>query len=80
MMAKCRCISIMKPLGFITSSIANGVTDTQILVPAGASPRDYSLKLSDVQKVKSADLVVWVGEDIDAFLAKPIERIEKESH
>ena len=39
---KCRCIGSVKPLGFITSSIANGVTDTQVLVPAGASPHDYS--------------------------------------
>ena len=76
MMANADVLASVKPLGFITSSIANGVTDTQILVPAGASPHDYSLKLSDVQKVKSADLVVWVGEDIDAFLAKPISQID----
>ena len=76
MMANADVLASVKPLGFITSSIANGVTDTQILVPAGASPHDYSLKLSDVQKVKSADLVLWVGEDIDAFLAKPISQID----
>ena len=50
MMANADVLASVKPLGFITSSIANGVTDTQILVPAGASPHDYSLKLSDVQK------------------------------
>ncbi|OOF58735.1 zinc ABC transporter substrate-binding protein ZnuA [Rodentibacter myodis] len=66
----------VKPLGFIASSIANGVTDTQVLVPAGASPHDYSLKLSDIQKVKSADLVLWVGEDIDSFLSKPIQQVD----
>ena len=76
MMANADVLASVKPLGFITSSIANGVTDTQVLVPAGASPHDYSLKLSDVQKVKLADLVLWVGEDIDAFLAKPISQID----
>ena len=55
MMANADVLASVKPLGFITSSIANGVTDTQILVPAGASPHDYSLKLSDVQKVKSGN-------------------------
>ena len=44
MMANADVLASVKPLGFITSSIANGVTDTQILVPAGASPHDYSLK------------------------------------
>lgn len=77
MMANADVLASVKPLGFIASSIANGVTDTQVLVPAGASPHDYSLKLSDIQKVKSADLVLWVGEDIDAFLDKPISQIDR---
>ncbi|WP_112102885.1 zinc ABC transporter substrate-binding protein ZnuA [Haemophilus influenzae] len=77
MMANADVLASVKPLGFIVSSIAEGVTGTQILVPAGASPHDYNLKLSDIQKVKSADLVVWVGEDVDSFLDKPISQIER---
>ncbi|HHF5949830.1 TPA: zinc ABC transporter substrate-binding protein ZnuA [Haemophilus influenzae] len=77
MMANADVLASVKPLGFIVSSIADGVTGTQVLVPAGASPHDYNLKLSDIQKVKSADLVVWIGEDIDSFLDKPISQIER---
>ncbi|HHF0349843.1 TPA: zinc ABC transporter substrate-binding protein ZnuA [Haemophilus influenzae] len=77
MMANADVLTSVKPLGFIVSSIAEGVTGTQVLVPAGASPHDYNLKLSDIQKVKSADLVVWVGEDVDSFLDKPISQIER---
>ncbi|OOF48293.1 zinc ABC transporter substrate-binding protein ZnuA [Rodentibacter trehalosifermentans] len=78
MIANADVLASVKPLGFIASAIANGVTDTQILVPAGASPHDYSLKLSDIQKVKSADLVLWVGEDIDSFLEKPVSQIDRQ--
>ena len=77
MMANADVLASVKPLGFIVSSIADGVTGTQVLVPAGASPHDYNLKLSDIQKVKSADLVVWIGEDVDSFLDKPISQIER---
>ncbi|QPB42948.1 zinc ABC transporter substrate-binding protein ZnuA [Rodentibacter haemolyticus] len=77
MFANADVLASVKPLGFIASSIANGVTDTQVLVPPGASPHDYSLKLSDIQKVKSADLVLWVGEDVDSFLNKPINQIDR---
>ena len=77
MMANADVLASVKPLGFIVSSMADGVTGTQVLVPAGASPHDYNLKLSDIQKVKSADLVVWIGEDIDSFLDKPISQIER---
>lgn len=67
-------LTSVRPLGFIASSIADGVTQTQILVPAGASPHDYSLKPSDVKRVRDAEFVLWVGKDIDAFLAKSIEK------
>lgn len=77
MMANADVLASVKPLGFIVSSIADGVTNTQVLVPTGASPHDYSLKLSDIQKVKSADLVVWIGEDVDAFLDKPIDQLDR---
>ncbi|MFY1028263.1 metal ABC transporter solute-binding protein, Zn/Mn family, partial [Actinobacillus seminis] len=73
-MAGATILTSIKPLGFIASSIADGVTDTQVLVPAGASPHDYSLKPSDIQKVKSADLILWIGEDVDAFLEKNISQ------
>lgn len=76
-MANADVLASVKPLGFIASSIADGVTGTQVLVPQGASPHDYSLKLSDIQKVKSADLVLWIGEDVDSFLDKPIRQLER---
>ncbi|TCP12844.1 zinc transport system substrate-binding protein [Bisgaardia hudsonensis] len=66
-------LTSIKPLGFISAAIADGVTDTQILVPEGASPHDYSLKPSDIQKIKSAELVVWIGEDVDMFLDSTLD-------
>ncbi|WP_109079394.1 zinc ABC transporter substrate-binding protein ZnuA [Aggregatibacter kilianii] len=69
-------VTSIKPLGFIASSIANGVTDVDVLVPPGASPHDYNLKPSDAKKLKSAEMVVWVGEDVDAFLDKSIDDLD----
>lgn len=74
--ANAEILASVRPLGFIASSIADGVTQTQILVPPGASPHDYNLKLSDIQKVKSADLVLWIGEDVDSFLTKSVSQLE----
>lgn len=64
----------VKPLGFIVSAIADGVTTTEVLVPAGTSPHDYSLKPSDLLKIKKANLLVWIGDDIDVFLRKAVEK------
>ena len=74
--AQAHVVTSIKPLAFIASSIADGVTETEIVVPPGASPHDYSLKPGDVQKVKSAELLLWIGEDIDGFLEKTVDSVE----
>ncbi|QEH46069.1 zinc ABC transporter substrate-binding protein ZnuA [Aggregatibacter actinomycetemcomitans] len=69
-------VTSIKPLGFIATAVANGVTNVDVLVPIGASPHDYNLKPSDAQKLKSAEMVVWIGEDLDAFLDKSIDDLD----
>lgn len=66
-----------KPLGFIAAAITDGVTQTEVLLPDGASPHDYALRPSDVQKIRSASLVVWVGPDMEAFLSKPLAQVDE---
>ncbi|MCO6553347.1 MAG: zinc ABC transporter substrate-binding protein ZnuA [Gilliamella sp.] len=76
--ANAKVISSVKPIGFITEAIASGVTDTDILLPDGASPHTYYLKPSDLAKLKSAELVIWVGEDMEAFMPTILKSIDKQ--
>ncbi|ANF61846.1 zinc ABC transporter substrate-binding protein [[Haemophilus] ducreyi] len=71
-------LTSIKPLGFIANAITDGVTETKVLLPVTASPHDYSLKPSDIEKLKSAQLVVWVGDSLEAFLEKSIDKLPKE--
>ncbi|WP_442801865.1 zinc ABC transporter substrate-binding protein ZnuA [Serratia rubidaea] len=69
-------VTSIRPLGFIASAIADGVTETEVLLPNGASPHDFALRPSDLRRLRSADLVVWVGPDLEAFLSKPLQPID----
>ncbi|KDB46007.1 zinc ABC transporter substrate-binding protein ZnuA [Glaesserella parasuis] len=71
-------LTTVKPLGFIANAITDGVTETKVLLPTSASPHDYSLKPSDVEQLQSAQLVVWIGEEMETFLEKSIEKLPKE--
>lgn len=71
-------LTSIKPLGFIAGAITEGVTETKVLLPVTASPHDYSLKPSDVSQLQSAQLVVWVGDGLEGFLEKSIEKLPKE--
>ncbi len=68
-------VASLKPIGFIAAAITDGVTKTEVLLPDGASEHDYSLRPSDVKRLQSADLVVWVGPDMEAFMQKPTQQL-----
>lgn len=71
-------VASLKPLGFIASAIADGVTETQVLLPDGASEHDYSLRPSDVKRLQNADLVVWIGPEMEAFMQKSASQLPAE--
>ncbi|EHD21835.1 MULTISPECIES: zinc ABC transporter substrate-binding protein ZnuA [Brenneria] len=68
-------VASIRPLGFIASAITDGITPTEVLLPNGASPHDYALRPTDVQRLQSAELIIWVGPEMEAFLGKPLSQI-----
>lgn len=68
--AQANVVASLKPVGFIAAAIADGVTPVDVLLPDGASEHDYSLRPSDAKRLKNEDLVVWVGPEMEAFMAK----------
>ncbi|MBW7983308.1 zinc ABC transporter substrate-binding protein ZnuA [Enterobacillus tribolii] len=78
--AQAAVLTSVRPLGFIAAAIADGITETEILLPDGASPHDYALKPSDIRRIRDADLVVWVGPEMEAFLSKTTEALPKDKN
>ena len=74
--ANANIISSVKPIAFITQAVSDGVTNTDILLPDGASPHTYSLKPSDLAKIKTAELIIWVGEDLETFMPTVLKSID----
>jgi len=50
-------------------------TITQI-VPANMSPHAYTLKPSDLAKMYDADVIFWIGPQMETFLVKSIDRLK----
>ncbi|KXF81784.1 zinc ABC transporter substrate-binding protein ZnuA [Enterovibrio coralii] len=63
-------VATIKPIALIAKDIAGDKGHVDVLLPASASPHDYALKPSDVKKISQADLVVWVGPEMEIFLKK----------
>jgi zinc transport system substrate-binding protein len=67
-------LTTIKPLGFIAAAITDGVSEPKVLLPTGASPHDFSLRPSDIRSINEANLVVWVGPELEGFMAKPLAK------
>lgn len=73
--AQAAVLASVRPLGFIAAAIADGVMPTEVLLPDGASPHDFALRPSDIQRMRTADLVVWVGPEMEAFMTKSVAQL-----
>ncbi len=70
--AEVRVLTSIKPLQQIAAAIQDGVGSPDVLLPPGASPHHYALRPSDVRRVADADLLYWIGPDMENFLPRVI--------
>ncbi len=68
--ADVRVLTSIKPLQQIAAAVQDGVGTPDVLLPPGVSPHHYALRPSDIRKVADADLVYWVGPDMENFLVR----------
>ncbi|WP_238474389.1 zinc ABC transporter substrate-binding protein ZnuA [Pseudomonas cavernae] len=68
--AEVRLLTSIKPLQLIAAAVQDGVGQPDVLLPPGASPHHYALRPSDVRRVGEADLLYWIGPDLEGFLPR----------
>lgn len=68
--AEVRLLTSIKPLQLIAAAVQDGVGEPEVLLPPGASPHHYALRPSDVRRVREADLLYWIGPDLEGFLPR----------
>jgi zinc transport system substrate-binding protein len=74
-LAEIKVMASIKPVHSLVASIMQGVGTPSLIVKGSASLHTYSLKPSQADELQNADVVFWVGHELEAFLEKPIETI-----
>jgi zinc transport system substrate-binding protein len=77
--AEVRVLTSIKPLQLIAAAVQEGVGQPDVLLPPGASPHHYALRPSDVRRVRDADLLYWIGPDLESFLPRVLTGRDKPS-
>lgn len=68
-------VASIKPVHSLVAAVMEGVGEPALIVEGAGSPHSYSLKPSQAAAIQEADLIFWIGHELEAFLEKPIETI-----
>ena len=77
--AEIKVVATIKPIHSLASYLMDGVGKPDLIVDGYASPHGFALKPSHAKMIQNADIIFWVGEDIESFLEKPLKTIAKKA-
>ena len=68
-------VATIRPLHSLVAGVTDGVTVPYLIVPGAGSPHAYTLRPSDAAALEQAQVIFWIGEDMETFLAEPLETL-----
>ena len=77
--AELKVVASIKPIHSLASYLMDGVGKPDLIVDGYSSPHGFALKPSHAKMLQEADIVFWVGEDLENFLEKPLKTIAKKA-
>ena len=77
--AETKVVASIKPIHSLASYLMDGIGKPDLIVDGYASPHGFALKPSHAKMLQEANIVFWVGEDLENFLEKPLGSIAKKA-
>ena len=77
--ADIKVVASIKPIHSLASYLMDGVAKPDLIVDGYVSPHGFARKPSHAKMLQNADLIFWVGEDLENFLEKPLKSIAKKA-
>jgi zinc transport system substrate-binding protein len=65
-------VASIKPVHSLVAGVMGDTAAPHLLVSGADSPHTYSMRPSDAEALSDADVVFWVGEELETFLERPI--------
>ena len=75
--ADIRVVTTIKPLHSLVSNVMDGIGEPSLIIKGSTSPHSFVLKPSHAKMIEDADIIFWIGEDIETFMEKPLSSIAK---
>ena len=75
--AEVNVVTTIKPLHSLISSVMEGVGKPSLIIEGTNNPHTFVFKPSHAEMIENADIVFWIGEDLEAFMEKPLDSLAK---
>jgi len=76
--AKPLVVTTIRPMTLLVEAIAGDRVEIHQLLPDSEVPHHYSLRIADRALLAQADLLLWVGPDMESFLSKSVTALRPE--
>jgi zinc transport system substrate-binding protein len=70
-----RVLASIKPVHSLAAAVMEGVGRPELLIEGAASEHGYSLRPSDARKIASADVIFWIGPDLETYLIASLQSL-----
>jgi len=66
-------VASINPIHSLVAGVMQGIGEPTLLIQGGASPHTAALRPSEARTLRQADLIFWVGDDLETFLPKALK-------
>ena len=70
-----RVVVSVKPVHAIVAAVMEGMAAPALIVKGAGSPHTYAMRPSEARSLNRAEVVFWVGNNLETFLAKPLSAL-----
>ena len=72
-------VTTIKPLHSLISRIMETRGEPQLIIEGTNNPHTFVFKPSHAKMIEEADIVFWIGKDLEAFMEKPLNSLAKDT-
>ncbi len=70
-------VASINPIHSLVAGVMEGIGKPTLLIQGSASPHTAALRPSEARALRQADLIFWVGDDLETFLPKALKARSK---
>ncbi|MDA1197862.1 MAG: zinc ABC transporter substrate-binding protein [Proteobacteria bacterium] len=73
--AEIKVVTSIKPVHSLVGLVMDGVGKPGLIVTGNDSPHTFQFKPANAKMIQDADIIFWIGKDLETFLEKPLKTI-----